>query len=365
MCSRLCASASRSLWSPGIPLTSHASTPPSALLSIPPISGCGAFPAYGAARSPRVPFRWLCCASPCCSSLRARRVSTTNEMDVGVPAIQYVHFPWSHFPRPHVDYRWYHLGPLLTLYRRAATAIGGSTTDGIRRNLTLVNSSWTKQRFEQWYRAPARVLFPPVPIDRAPLPWADRADTFVCLGRVSPEKNIHGVIGILAEVRRRGHAVSLLIMGQRQSPAYESKILATASAHRDWISLALDVSRAELIERVARCRFGIHGMVGEHFGIAVAEMARLGCVCFAPEDGGPAEILADPALLYASPSDAADKICRLLSDPEALARARERLQARAAAFTAARFTAEFLQVCSEFLGETRDRAGSAAPAAPP
>ncbi len=292
-------------------------------------------------------------------------VSTTNEMDVGVPAIQYVHFPWSHFPRPHVDYRWYHLGPLLTLYRRAATAIGGSTTDGIRRNLTLVNSSWTKQRFEQWYRAPARVLFPPVPIDRAPLPWADRADTFVCLGRVSPEKNIHGVIGILAEVRRRGHAVSLLIMGQRQSPAYESKILATASAHRDWISLALDVSRAELVERVARCRFGIHGMVGEHFGIAVAEMARLGCVCFAPEDGGPAEILADPALLYASPGDAADKICRLLADPEALARTRERLQARAAAFTAARFTAEFLQVCSEFLGETRDRAGSAAPAAPP
>jgi len=192
-----------------------------------------------------------------------------------------------------------------------------------------------------------------VPIDRQPLPWAERTDTFACVGRMSPEKNLEAVINILAEVRQRGHAVSLLICGQRQVPAYERRIRALAAQHPDWITMSLDSPRAELIERVARCRFGIHGMVGEHFGIAVAEMVRLSCLCFAPDDGGPAEILGgDPALLYASPQDAVEKICRLLENPNALGEARARIQARGALFSAERFTAELQQICAEFLDRT-------------
>ncbi|MGH7126620.1 MAG: glycosyltransferase, partial [Stellaceae bacterium] len=278
-------------------------------------------------------------------------VSTTNEIDVGVRAIQYVHYPWNYYPRPDMDYRWYHFRPVLELYRDLSIALNGGTNAGIARNQTLVNSVWTGRRFEQWYGAPARVLYPPVPIDRQPLPWGERADTFACVGRLSPEKNFESVIGILGEVRRRGHAVWLLICGQRQVPAYEEKILALAAKHPDWITISLDVPRAELIERVAKCRFGIHGMVGEHFGIAVAEMVRLGCLCFAPADGGPAEILGgDPDLLYASPKDAVEKICRMLEEPEARAQARARLQAQAARFSAERFTSELQRICSEFLG---------------
>ena len=276
-------------------------------------------------------------------------VSTTNEIDVGVRAIQYVHYPWNYYPRPDVDYRWYHFRLAVAIYRKLATATYGGTNAGIARNETLVNSAWTGRRFEQWYGTPARVLYPPVPIDRQPSPWTERADTFACVGRMSPEKDLEKVIGILAEVRRRGHPISLLICGQRQVPAYERRILDLAAGHPDWITISLDLPRSELIERVARCRFGIHGMVGEHFGIAVAEMVRLGCVCFAPADGGPAEILGgDSALLYGSPSDAVDKICRLLEDADALAQARARLQARASLFSAERFTSEFQQACLEF-----------------
>jgi glycosyltransferase involved in cell wall biosynthesis len=277
-------------------------------------------------------------------------LSTTNEIDVGVRAIQYIHFPWNYYPRPDLEYRWYQFRPLLKLYRSAAIALSGTTNRGIAANETLVNSAWTGRRFEQWYGAPARVLHPPVPIDRAPLAWAERADAFACVGRMSPEKDVVGIIDILSKVRARGHPVSLAICGQRQVPAYESKVLAAAAPHRDWISISLDLPRAELIDRVARCRFGIHGMVGEHFGIAVAEMVRLGCVCFAPTDGGPAEILGeDPALLYGSAEDAVSRICRLLEDPGALAQARERLRARAHLFSAERFTTELRAICSAFV----------------
>ncbi|HKX07632.1 MAG TPA: glycosyltransferase [Stellaceae bacterium] len=277
-------------------------------------------------------------------------VSTTNEIDVGVRAIQYVHFPWNYFPRPDVEYRWYHVWPLLKLYRGVAIALSGSTHRGIARNETLVNSAWTGRRFEDWYGAPARVLHPPVPIDREPLSWAQRANAFACVGRMSPEKNLESVIDILSKVRARGHPVSLVICGQRQVPDYERAVLHAAAPHRDWISIALDLPRAELIDRVAQCRFGIHGMVGEHFGIAVAEMLRLGCVCFAPAEGGPAEILGgDPALLYETGDDAVDKICRVLEDSSALAGARERLASRAALFSAERFSAELRRICAEFV----------------
>ena len=281
-------------------------------------------------------------------------VSTTNEIDVGVCAIQYVHFPWNYYPRPDVDYRWYHFRPLLLLYRTLAIALSGASNLGIAANETLVNSSWTGRRFEQWYGAPARVLHPPVPIDRERLPWAERSDAFACIGRMSGEKNLEGVIDIIAKVRARGHSVSLIICSQRQEADYERKIQAIAAQHPDWISISLDLPRGELIERVAKCRFGIHGMVGEHFGIAVAEMLRLGCVCFAPAEGGPAEILGgDTNLLYQSPDDAVAKICRLLEDPQALAEARRRIEARADLFSAERFMAEFRGICTAFLASPR------------
>ena len=271
-------------------------------------------------------------------------VSTTNEIDVGVRAVQYIHYPWAYYPCPDTNYRWYDLVPVARLYHFMADRVSGTSNAGIARNVTLANSEWTAGRFRRWYRGDAQVLYPPVPVEVSPLPWAQRTDAFVCVGRISPEKNVLGMIDILSEVRKR-HPVSLLICGQRDSPAYERQVRAAAAAHRSWVSLALDLERAELMERVAHCRFGIHGMVGEHFGIAVAEMVRLGCVCFAPADGGPAEILGDPHLLYTSREDAVTRICGMLENPDALGKSRARLTERAQLFSAERFMDEFRHAC--------------------
>src|SRR5262245_42635165 len=168
---------------------------------------------------------------------------------------------------------------------------------------------------------------------------------------MSPETNVEGVIEILSDVRRRGHPVSLSIFGHSQDPSYERRVRAAAGERGEWVSVALDLPRSSLLHRMARCRFGIHGMVGEHFGIAVAEMVRLGCVCFAPYDGGPAEILGgDERLLYRSPGDAVAKICAALEDPGRLASLRAQIDSRAKHFSSETFVREFGQVCESVLG---------------
>src|SRR5258705_14024388 len=81
------------------------------------------------------------------------------------------------------------------------------------------------------------------------------------------------------------------------------------------MSLHEDVRRAELAALVARHRYGIHGMSEEHFGMAVAEMVRAGCVVFVPRGGGQGEIVeGDERLLYSGREEAAAKIAQTMSD---------------------------------------------------
>jgi len=56
----------------------------------------------------------------------------------------------------------------------------------------------------------------------------------------------------------------------------------------------------------------------------VAEMARAGCLAFVPAAGGPAEIVAEPRLVFDDLEEAVEKIVSVLEDPsgqEALSRA--------------------------------------------
>ena len=62
-------------------------------------------------------------------------------------------------------------------------------------------------------------------------------------------------------------------------------------------------------------RYGIHGMTGEHFGIAPAELQLAGCLTFVPSDGGQTEIVeGDERVMYHDVDDAVRKISHVLSD---------------------------------------------------
>jgi glycosyltransferase involved in cell wall biosynthesis len=272
-------------------------------------------------------------------------LSLDNEVDVGRDAVQYVHFPWGYWPRPRVDLRWYHAGSLLSAYYTLARRVSPVRSERIAANLTLVNSDWTGRRFHETYGGPTRTVHPPAPGSFPPTPWNERADRFVVLGRVSPEKNIDKIVAIVEGVRSLGHPVGLLLVGILEKRGagrrYGRRILALARERRTWMDVRLGVDRAELETLVASSRWGIHGMTEEHYGMAVAEMVRAGCVPFVPDGGGAVEIVGDrPELRYRSVDDAVAKIDRVRRDAGLLGRLRSSLEARKADLGADRFMRE-------------------------
>lgn len=261
-------------------------------------------------------------------------LSTMGEMDLGRKVIQYVHYPWLAYPRPDYDLRGYHLPALVRLYRACCLKLSDFRPERAAANLTLVNSDWIGALYTQVYGRPAVTVYPPAPGPFKATPWTERADTFLCIGRLSPEKELLKVMRILAAVRARGHEITLSIIGNPDDRAYQGRIEAAAAAHGSWVKMNVSPPRPALLDALSRARYGIHGMAEEHFGIAVAEMVRAGCLPFVPDGGGAPEIVGrNPALLYGSEDEAADRISRVLGDVALQEILRQEMAARADLFS--------------------------------
>lgn len=246
--------------------------------------------------------------------------SANNELDLGGRAVQYVHYPWNSHPRPDCHPDWYSrrtLRMVLHIYYALCTRMSGYSREGMLSNLTLVNSDWTGRLFQRTYGPAAyRVLHPPA-LGRFPrVPWKPRRNAFLSIGRQCPTKEWEKLITIVAGLRARGHEVELTLAGSRDNGPYRERILERIRQEGPWVSLAEDLSREELVALATEHRYGLHGMVEEHYGMAVAELVLAGCLPFAPADGGQVEILRDDRLLYASAQEAVEKIDRVLGNEE-------------------------------------------------
>ena len=290
-------------------------------------------------------------------------VGTMNELDVGRPAIQYIHYPWAKYPRPGVDYRWYHVEPAVRLYRWVARALAASQEGSASANVTLANSAWTARLFDDWYGRPCRVLYPPVVGGFPEVPWQSRERAFIAVGRISPEKELEKLVRILAAVRERGHAVRLRLAGHVDNRQYADRVRRLAATTGDWVEFHEDLPREALAALICRHRYGIHGMSGEHFGIAPAELQLAGCITFVPADGGQVEIVGrDDRVMYQDEADAVRKIVGMLSDGELESVILRDCLQRGELFSSERFEREMRAVVDEFLADQDDAAQAAAPA---
>jgi glycosyltransferase involved in cell wall biosynthesis len=205
----------------------------------------------------------------------------------------------------------------------------------MHRNITLVNSDWTGRLAHRRYGFVSRTVYPPVTGEFPAVPWEFREPGFVCIGRIAPEKNLDRVIDVVEGVRRHMPGVTLHIVGTPDDGPYFRRIAARARAAG--FAVHQNLSRAALTELLTHQRYGIHGMLEEHFGMAPAEMVRAGCIVWVPNGGGQVEIVADARLTYDSVEDAIAKIVRTLRDPAQEAALRAHLTARAPFFSPEHF----------------------------
>ncbi len=275
-----------------------------------------------------------------------------NETDYGRRGIQYIHYPSYLRPRPSVDLRWYHQPKAaLSAYYSLTDRIAGFSIERLKANLTLVNSNWTGEHVRRFLGGNPRTLYPPVADPGPGLPWAERAPHFLAIGRISPEKEYERVMRILALVRANGHDVRLTIVGtwDRHAARYLNSLRTLARTLGGWIQFRENVSRDELRGLMGSHRYGLHGMREEHFGMAPAELARAGAIVWVPKGGGQMEIVGnEPALIYDSEEDAAEKIGAVLSDPAAQDRQRQALATRAEMFSIDRFVREVRAIVNDW-----------------
>ncbi len=274
---------------------------------------------------------------------------TQNELDFHRRGIQYVHYPCIYLPRPQEELRWYHKIPgLLRIYRSGALALARATSDGLRRNLTLANSRFVTSRIRKVHGTESLVVHPPVIGNFPDVPWESRRLAMAAVGRMHPGKRWEMAVEIVEAVRRRGHDLSLTLMGHRDDVAYTARLEALA-ASRPWFRFLGDLDRATLLAELATHRYGVHTMVEEHFGIAPAELQRAGCIPFVHNSGGPVEIVGgDPRLTFNGVEDAADRITRVLESRELERELRSQVAERRDWFSADHFCESMRDIVARF-----------------
>ncbi|MCJ7643548.1 MAG: glycosyltransferase family 4 protein [Candidatus Aminicenantes bacterium] len=290
-------------------------------------------------------------------------ISTYNIMDFGVKGIQFIaDFSFDDVLRerdrndPRTLVRAFYRsriirGPYLSLAR----ALSRTSKDGWKRNLTIANSDWTAWTLREAFGIEICRIYPPVVNVPPGVPWDEREPGFVYLGRISPEKDIESIIGILKAVRECRSDIHLHIVGDSNDPGYMNRIRALCQQNAAWAFLEGQMAGEEKAAFVGRHRFGISACWNEAFGIAVAEMVKAGCLVWVPASGGQTEIVGRPELIYSAREDAVGKIGRVLRDGNLQAALREHLGDRKKMFSLDRFAREVRAVVSDFLKDRHYR----------
>jgi glycosyltransferase involved in cell wall biosynthesis len=227
-------------------------------------------------------------------------LSTTNELALPVPSVQYVHHPQFHRDRlPGAS-----AGPL----DRLATRLAAPDPAALAEACLLSNSAWTADVVESVYGVRPEVCHPPVERVEG-RDWDDRVAGLLVLGRIAPDKRTLDAVRVFDRLRERGYDLSCRVVGSAPASArhYVAR-LRRAAAARTGLAVETDVSRERVRDLLGRYRYGLGLKPREHFGMAVAEYVAAGMVPFAPETGGQAEVVGDDRLLFDGVAAAVDRV---------------------------------------------------------
>jgi len=211
-------------------------------------------------------------------------VSTTNELGLHSPCVQYIHAP--QFPPSGV--RGLPRSRLTPVLRRLARVDAAQLSDAT----LLANSAWTADRVQEIYGHRPAVLAPPVTPIRCERSPSERTAGVVLVGRIAPDKRVLPAIEAFDAVVSARGSTPLHIIGTAAPMyrRYRAAVLAAADT-RSHVHVHLDADRSHLRDLLCSHTVGLGMKPHEHFGMAIAEYATAGLHPVTPASGGQVEIV--------------------------------------------------------------------------
>lgn len=275
-------------------------------------------------------------------------ISTVNMFDFGKPAHHFIYFMRMFGDNAFNDF-FMHRPPLTgtaLLKRKLRTFLAETVLRpllGIRSTRKLLadprehiypTSRYVEKTMRDFYGSfNSTVFYPPTIFELRPGNIRRDPLRVNCLGRISPDKRILEIIGIVENARRiSGLAVTLHIGGRLDADPYSGRLRA-AAAENDWIILHGAVYREEKEKFLLSGTYAVHAERDEAFGISVAEYLKAGNIAIVPDEGGSQEIVNVPDLTYRDPEEASRILVRLLTDGTFRGEQRRNCAARAECFS--------------------------------
>ncbi len=277
-------------------------------------------------------------------------IACEMEADLGLPGVQYIHYPWLEQFAPALEAYdelrgWGKVKALFSGQIRPWMWIGDFSLRRMRANRTATNSVWTGRRIRAAYGIESTPVYPPAAGVVRQVPWEERENGFLCIGRIHRDKRLEWLLEALEPLRAEVEDLHLHIVGKVESPKYFGQIQELVEDHASWVTLHPNLSRGELQDLAVQQRYGVHAMVDEHFGIAIAEMLGAGCIPFVHDSGGAVEIVQqDPRVVYRCAEELRARILRIVRNPLEQSALREDLGRSAERFSPEKFMSDFLRV---------------------
>lgn len=128
------------------------------------------------------------------------RLTSHGELALSAPTIQYIQYPflnrWRTERQFEINSR---VGRLLNM---AIIKFIGGTPTRINETILVTNSQWSADQLRQIYNTSPEIVYPPVQTDQFDdLPWNERENGFVTVGRIAPDKRTLEACRIIDKVR--------------------------------------------------------------------------------------------------------------------------------------------------------------------
>jgi glycosyltransferase involved in cell wall biosynthesis len=184
-----------------------------------------------------------------------------------------------------------------------------------QKHLVLANSRYTAAEILRFSAKKAKVLYPPLASTISEIgrqtTKTPQEDLVVTVSRLDSNKLLERIPQVAAKTDRN---IKFAVIGRLYNQPVLDHLQATAKklGVSDRVTFYPNASVKQKIDLLRRAKIYLHTMIGEHFGISIAEAMALGCIPIVHDSGGMREFV--PAhCRYVTVEQAAEKIKSELS----------------------------------------------------